>query len=218
MAERSIGKTPDVIIHGKSDKPYEQIFVSLETTSRDDYRRALESPNIIEGEVIEDGDNRSAPIGVDKGAPGNGGNAEQSETERNADHIRSARSEDSGDDLDNEGSAENVASDSPGERRSLAIREDPETEAQRRASEIAERRKRIAEARKRKDDIQKAKNRRYAARASGATSVDDLPWLIEYKTTGKSGYFQAKLWPPDAVTPEIADRIETAEALTNIGV
>ena len=218
MAERSIGKTPDVIIHGKSDKPYEQIFVSLETTSRDDYRRALESPNIIEGEVIEDGDNRSAPIGVDKGAPGNGGNAEQSETERNADHIRSARSEDSGDDLDNEGSAENVASDSPGERRSLAIREDPETEAQRRASEIAERRKRIAEARKRKDDIQKAKNRRYAARAAGATSVDDLPWLIEYKTTGKSGYFQAKLWPPDAVTPEIADRIETAEALTNIGV
>ena len=65
--------------------------------------------------------------------------------------------------------------------------------------------------------MQKAKNRRFAARMSGMLQVDDVPWMIEWKPTGKQGYFCAKLWPPDAITPDIADRIATAEAITDNG-
>lgn len=201
MAERSIGKTPDVVIHGKTDAPYEQIFTSLETTSRDDYRRSLESGNIIEGEVVPDGDSRQSGV-TDDGA----------RDDESGDYRSSLQSEDytySRSDLDEQGSDESDGNDDSDE--------DELDPAQRRARDIAERRLQLKRQRERRDQMQKAKNRRFAARMSGMLQVDDVPWMIEWKPTGKQGYFCAKLWPPDAITPDIADRIATAEAITDNG-
>lgn len=62
VAERTMGKTPDVIIHGKVDAPYEAIFESIDAGSREDYRQKVtstrlelggESDQIIDVEVDE---------------------------------------------------------------------------------------------------------------------------------------------------------------------
>ncbi|QLF83889.1 hypothetical protein SEA_BECKERTON_2 [Mycobacterium phage Beckerton] len=195
MAERSIGKTPDVIIHGKTDAPYEQIFTRLETTSRDDYRRAVDAPAVIEGEVVPDRDSGPDPDlrSRDDWADG-------------PDH--SHREDPSGDSGINLGGTRIVQSSD-----SVDEGEDGESPALKRARDIEERKKQLAAVRARREEMQKAKNRRYAARANGLTTTSDLPWLIEWKSTGVRGNFHAKLWPPDAVTPEIADRIATADAL-----
>ena len=201
MAERSIGKTPEVVIHGKTDAPYEQIFTSLETTSRDDYRRSLESGNIIEAEVIPDGDSRQSGV-TDDGA-------RDDELRTNGSGVLAEDYTYSRTDFDDAGFDQSDGNDDSDE--------DESTVAERRARDIAERRSQLKRQRERRDQMQKAKNRRYAARAAGMTQVDDVPWMIEWKPTGKQGYFCAKLWPPDAITPDIADRIATAEAITDNG-
>lgn len=194
MAERSIGKTPDVIIHGKTDQPYEQIFTNLEITSRDEYRRAIESGNIIEGEIITDGDN--------------GQNRNNFQSARTAtESVPGSTDLSAGMDFSGTrlvGGDENGDSDSDGI-----------SPAAQRAKDIEERKRQLQDKRARRDLIQKAKNRRFSARAQGLKSIDDIPWLVEFRPIGKLGHFSAKLWPPDQVTPEIADRIATADSLTS---
>lgn len=46
VAERTLGKTPDVIIHGTTEQPYETIFESIDAGSRDSYRKSVESHQV----------------------------------------------------------------------------------------------------------------------------------------------------------------------------
>ena len=59
-SERVMGKTPDVVIHGTTGKPYESIFENLESGSREAYRinssRSIESgAEIFDAETVEEG-------------------------------------------------------------------------------------------------------------------------------------------------------------------
>ena len=46
VAERTLGKTPDIIIHGKTEQPYEAIFDSIDAGSREDYRTQIASTRL----------------------------------------------------------------------------------------------------------------------------------------------------------------------------
>lgn len=59
VAERVLGKNPEIVVHKGLDKPYEQIITRVESGSREEYRRALESTTVIEAEVVEMGSDRS---------------------------------------------------------------------------------------------------------------------------------------------------------------
>lgn len=55
VAERTMGKTPEILVHTRTDAPYEQIFETVEAGSREDYRnKAIESTRILDAEVVED--------------------------------------------------------------------------------------------------------------------------------------------------------------------
>ena len=145
VAERTLGKTPDVIMHGEVGKAYEQIFDdNVVTTSREDYRNHVTSSRLEleSGEDIIDVDVEDSDSTVDVG------------------------------DQQDDRSDVLVAADNV-EARKASIKEQ-------------------------RDRIKKAKARRFAARATGATSLDAAPWLIEYKQNGSG--FKACLVPPERQT------------------
>lgn len=76
--------------------------------------------------------------------------------------------------------------------------------AQRRAEAITDSR---AERLERAKRIRKAKQRRFAARAVGATSLSQQPWLIELKPIKKSTQYKLHLIPPDEQTPAVVERV-----------
>lgn len=53
IAERIIGKTPDVLLTSQVEAPHETIFENIVTTSRDSHRKELEPGGIIDADVIE---------------------------------------------------------------------------------------------------------------------------------------------------------------------
>lgn len=179
-SERVIGKNPEIVIHGKMDKPYEQIITRVESGSREEYRRALESSNIIEGEVVEMGDHRP------DGNQGGNDSVDLGESLDDADHTNP----DPGVEVEDSHNAALAASLGDTETRQQKL-------------------KRV------RDEQRAAKNKRYAARAYGATNTEDLPFTLEFKAR-KDGTFSVRFWPAEDLTPEIIDRIQTAEALAQI--
>ena len=84
LAERVIGKTPEVLVLGNADKPYEAIFGNaIETSSRETYR----SHNIIDAEVVGIQDDTETVQEVDSG----GQDSEQSDKDAR-DRIKKAKS------------------------------------------------------------------------------------------------------------------------------
>ena len=66
VAERTLGKTPDVLIHSKIEAPYENIFDSIDAGSREDYRTQVgkaglelgrEPYEVLDAEIIEESEN-----------------------------------------------------------------------------------------------------------------------------------------------------------------
>ncbi len=53
VAERTLGKTPDIIIHGKTEQPYEAIFDSIDAGSRENYRTQITSTRLDLGGETE---------------------------------------------------------------------------------------------------------------------------------------------------------------------
>lgn len=59
LAERVIGKVPDVVFHGSTDQPYERML-SLASGSRDEHRKRIasqrvdETPDIVDATVVDD--------------------------------------------------------------------------------------------------------------------------------------------------------------------
>jgi hypothetical protein len=159
VAERTLGKTPDVIIHGKAEQAYEAIFDTIDAGSRSDYRQAISSERI--------------PIEPDRSA---GGVLDVEVTEISDEHDW--------------GDSDTPEADDDGEDRSVVL--DSVRQVQDRKNEI-DRQQDIKKARA------KAKQRRYAARAVGGTTVHDMAWIIEWKFQ-KNGTFKMKLVCPDEQT------------------
>lgn len=199
-AERSIGKTPEVILHGSADKPYEQILTKIEGGSREDYRRAIESGNIIEGEVVELGD---------AGSEQNGGSADPVHEDirrmgKAVDQSGAGRVPGRTSDSDS-GIDERFVSQSLGDAGhdpTPVLRDGSESDP---ASSSA--RKRAARA-----AIQKLKNKRYAARAQGYTQIEQIGWLLEF-IARKDGTHTMKVWSAEDQTPAVVDRIMAARAI-----
>ena len=75
-----------------------------------------------------------------------------------------------------------------------------------RARELGERKQEINRQQDIKKARAKAKQRRFAARAAGVTTVHDMPWAIEWKFS-KNGTFRMKLVCPDEQTEARLDKI-----------
>lgn len=171
VAERTLGKTPDVVIYGKAEQPYESIFQAIDAGSRQDYREKVSSTRLELG-----------------GEP---------------DEIFDAETVEEPEHSDPEGN-------SSGETDSSSRHPDPGSglEHARAASERRDEASREQELRKARA---KAKQRRYAARAVGATNTQDMPWLIEWKFL-PTGNFRMKLVCPDDQTPAKLDKVSKSNA------
>lgn len=61
IAERTLGKTPDVVLHGDANKPYESVFDDhVVSSSRESYRTQIETSgrgeDVIDAELVSDPD------------------------------------------------------------------------------------------------------------------------------------------------------------------
>lgn len=168
VAERTLGKTPDIVIHGKTEQPYEAIFEAIDAGSRENYRKENQkerlelggsSSPILDVEIEEDSDERF--------------NGKTDDLARNSTSLDAAR------------------------------------QSHQRREEV----KRVQELKKARA---KAKQRRYAARASGATTTHDLPWIIEWKFVEKGthqGRFKMKIICPDDQTQTRIDKVQKMNVL-----
>lgn len=224
MAERIIGKTPNVVVHADADKAYERVFDSIDSGSRDDFRKAkaIESTRVdkpgrmerlsasLAGEVqdaeVIDEDNFS-----DEEVEDYFENREELESEgfnhaeahQNSEYYNSTSLESGDDDV---ASGDGSASVDPNPGYSYTAR-------------LAEEQKRIAEERKEaRERIKRSRNRRFAMRATG-TDNGDAMWLLEYgpykeiQIKGvKCTVRHARLILPDAQSPAIVDRVTASYA------
>jgi hypothetical protein len=205
LAERVIGKTPEVLMVGRTDAPYEDIFDRVESSSRDAYRkatlesyRALEAGNdsddgsgdedsVIDAEVVTDeGDNGSIRDDAEERVLGSSEQLGQTET-----GLAASDNDDPG--MDNH--VENV-------------------------------RERISDAKQLRERIKIAQRKRFAARSNGVSLTDGLtgaPWLIRYTAVkpdprrsgsrvGGLARFKARLVPPERQTQGMLDKINAQNA------
>ena len=160
-AERVIGKTPEVIVHGRTDKPYESIFENIESGSREAYRvnsqRAIEvgeDETILDAEIESEDESEDESVENSLVKPVLSTESEKTYDVKPADKVEKYIS-------------------------------------------LEQHR---ADVKAKKDRIKKAKSRRYAARAAGAPTVADTPWLIDWRRR-QGGVWCAKIVLPEAQTP-----------------
>lgn len=216
MAERTLGKTPDVVIHGKTDKPYEQIFTVLETTSRDAYiasqrgeQDALESGNIVEAEVVGDRNHGSVPDSTERSSGG-------SDSDTGFDFSGTGLDQTASDDRY---PVRDEADVEIRRRIGKLTRKEPESSVEDRLVSTESRKERLKEQRKK---LNAAKNRRYAKRAMGLTSDEDHPWLADYKpiknSKGQVTKYHMRLVLPDDQTEDLVDRITAQDQLEAVAM
>lgn len=170
-AERQMGKTPEVLIHAQTGAPYESILDRLESGSRDAYRKSVESQR-VENAQLEIGTGGSGTPGVysEDGEPldvfevddgeedPDDGEGNSRDADAAADFVRIRPGDESRtDDESGHGSGESSYS---------------------RATELEEK---AAKAKRIIAERKKAQKRRYAARAQGATQLNDMWWLPIFK-------------------------------------
>lgn len=213
LTDRTMGKPADVIIHGTTDKPYESILDSIESGgTREEYRKRVASsrqgaieanPNeerIIDAEVeydIDDEDETTDSLAREV----------HSERNRNSEY-REVQQRDSaqlvGTDLLQSGFE---TSDDPEEDSAIGV-----------VDEITRKRAAFKEAKKR---IQDAKKRRFAGRAVGATSVNNIPFGIEWhiiKQGSYTGKLRMKLVAPSQLTEARVARMASVNETTDLAL
>lgn len=176
VAERTLGKTPDIIIHGKTEAPYEAIFETIDAGSREDYRTQIASTRldvgrnhdpIFDAEVVEEPEDSGVYEDHRREAEGGSGDSDHGSSLEYAGHLDARH--------------ENI-----------------------------DRQQEIKKARA------KAKQRRYAARAVGATTTHDLPWIIEWKfnsSGSNAGCYRMLLVCPEDQTPTRLAKVEKSNVL-----
>jgi len=215
VAERVIGKTPEVLVHAKTETPYESILAGIESGPREDYRKSIEvgssrgpaldgGTSIIDGEIVE-GDNEEFD------------EDEESESESEFDEELDDE-EDSGDgisgsrtnaDTDTELKGNVDAGSAKGEGRDEGkISEDLGGASVLQAVELAEAEEELRKARlARAKAIKKAKAKRIAAVKAGAATKavrHAQPWLVIFEPD-EEGY-KMQLVPPSEQGPELVQR------------
>lgn len=225
MAEKVMGKAPQMVIHGKTDEPYEQIGTFLETTSRADFRRAIEAGSsaqpehgtgieVIDADFFEYGDNGSS-TDLHRTAPGtdartNGGVRSSDTPNRNGNGQGSS---DPRLDLANQGPEHSNGNGKPEADSSTEEPRADETSAY----DLMSRRERLQA---QKEQRRRAKNRRFVARLFKGMESDNLPYLIEFKKArrinGDPQTYTACLIRPEDQTEEIVDRIARSELVERL--
>ena len=218
IIERTLGKNPDIILTGKvNEAPYIGVLDSIVSGSREDYRKSIESVRIedrgldsgarvhsdsgrdgvLDVEVVEerkgsesqDSDSGENVAGGDNGSNGIGSQLRVGEDSR-IDNLEQGISD----------SATKCVESSDGSTNGIAARVQEQKDLKARAKEITRARN-------------EAKRRRFAARAVGATTTQDLPFLIEWKIIDDHmskdfGKFKMKLIHPKNITERVLARVE----------
>lgn len=172
LAERVVGKTPDVLVSlDAKDTPFTSILSNIESGSRSDYRKniAIERGESVfgdNGNFVDDTSVLDAEV-VDDTEESDDEEYEEYEADEYDYEVKPA-------------STSTVVDD------------------------IEARKQQIKEAR---DRIKKAKARRYAARATGATSLDALPFLMKYSPDKETGGWRVKLVLASTASPAAIDRL-----------
>jgi len=163
LAERVIGKTPDVLVSlDAKDTPFSSILANVESGSRSDYRKNI---------AIERGES----FDTDNGSFVDDTSVLDAEVVDDDEEL----SEDEEEDIEEESALVFVEN------------------AEQRKADIKEARERI----------KKAKARRYAARATGATSLDSMPFLLKYSPNKAEGGWRMKLIPSSTASPAVVDKL-----------
>lgn len=206
LTERALGKTPDVLITNQTDKPFDQLLGDISGGSREEYRNSQRelAGGLIDGEfeskiIVDDEDEDDSEIDDENVA-----DAEVADVP-NGVQIQVIDGDvvevDSSDIPESEG-AQEIGSrilpmESPGDSVAESDSVEGRTAAQLGVTNPAE----IAAMRKaQKDAIKRRRNKRYAARTIGATTLDDLPYHLVFKEceTQRDGKFiRMKLVAPE---------------------
>lgn len=203
LTERALGKTPDVLITNQTDKPFDQLLGDISGGSREEYRNSQRelAGGLIDGEfeskiIVDDEDEENERIIVADAEVADVPNGVQIQViEGDVVEV------DSSDIPESEG-AQEIGSrilpmESPGDSVAESDSVEGRTAAQLGVTNPAE----IAAMRKaQKEAIKRRRNKRYAARAIGATTLDDLPYHLVFKEceTQRDGKFiRMKLVAPE---------------------
>lgn len=207
-AERTIGKTPDVVLHGKADTPLVGILGRIEAGARSEYRKqAAISSQANDGALDVDSFEIDDDLEPDdlpgEGTPVDVGDSGQDRIP--VSHVRDSgdnrrpgqRSEDesvrgSGPDQRPQWSDELELADGPIHSGDTGPVDDGLTEAQR--------------AKASRERIKKARNRRFAGRLTAGLKGEPK-WLLDFRKL-KSGRHKVKIYQPEEQTQAIVDRIQ----------
>lgn len=190
IAERQLGKNPEVIIHGQIEKPFETVLDRIMGGSRDEFRKSIESKRVdqdapLDVSVVEDEKD------LEPNVAGSNGHDPNPIRVRNVDRSGQDVAEvphDSGNVEDNDTGTADVASNHTAPEDIKAARE----------------------------RIKKAKARRYAARSQGVKQGEDIAWLIEWHWLKSSRQFKCKLWAPEQQTEARVAKIRDQNSMTDI--
>jgi len=209
LSERQMGKTPEVIISHVTGAPYETLLDRVESGSREDYRKSIESSRVFDGSTESEQraiSNGSGTPGVysENGEPLDVFEVDDGEEDPEVDESfllgNVAGSESvgfEGNDVRVHGFLNDGRSDNGG-----PSSRDQDTGSALSAAEALE-----AKAKKAKEIIaarKKAQRRRFAARATGATTTQDMWWLPHFKKNMiyRSGKFVQEGWRCLLVCPD----------------
>lgn len=209
LLDRTLGKSPDVLITATTEKPYEAILGGISGGSREEHRKNVASTRGASRALdqlvgIQDAEE------VDLSEMDDGEETDALERQDSERDLRSAGNFD--------GQRENLdQSGSPVFRDSGSDDYDTgsENETSTAVDAIANRR---AAFKAKKDALKKAKARRFAARAVGATSLENMGFGLEW-TLIKSGKYLGKLRlrlvSPDAMTEARLAKMASTNELTD---
>jgi hypothetical protein len=204
LAERVIGKTPDIILTGEVQAPHEAIFESMLGGSRNEYRAAL--GQAIDAEVVDIEDEPSAKNFETMG------NNHKLDDSQGMDHSEDATDPDTGIEFSDIGHQDNGSlgeTTKTTEQNINVAGNDGSTEQI--VDEIVSKKE---DAKALKKRISELKRRRFAARAVGAKSLVSAPWLIDWRIDA-AGHVRACLVPPVAQTPAKLAIIAANDEATN---
>lgn len=183
LTERALGKTPDVLITNKTDAPFEQLMGDITGGSRDEYRKrtALNDPNVVDGMIVID-----------------------DEIEEDDDLRESPQ-----DDIPAAAALQGISQAGisfPAETGGGRPTHHDNASVAQPAPEKPDPAGIARERKEAKERIKKARNRRYAARAVGATSITNLAYEVKFipaKLGGKDVTRMKLISPEDQKAPKM---------------
>lgn len=209
LAERIVGKTPEVLQLGVEQKPYESVFENLVGGSREEHRakqltQAIDAEVVsVDGEVIDVMDqDPSEAYQTDSDL---GQQVSQRSRQDLADESQFGSDQTSGSTNDDQNTGNGIHG---GQRQNSSMDSNKSTEQI--ADEIVSKKE---EAQALKKRIADAKRLRFAARVGGATSLARAPWLIDWRVDEEG--LRACLVAPEAQTPAKLAVVTANDEATN---